>query len=231
MKQRVVSVVIIFLLIAIAQLGFSQERELTIEELYLQNAEIRIIREQAASQDRDMKLLALENIQEMLDQGKLSSGAPEAHFVLDYLSGEGLSHQVRENKRLINYYPEVRRRAVNLLGQLGGENAQRTLVNVLYEDVEPMVMAEAAYALGQLGNNADNEVSQAIANVILIQDNTSPDNNFAFASLLALDKLAASNGGLNDSQAFQAIIRIAQGNYLRKVRLKAVQVLDRLRQY
>jgi HEAT repeat protein len=227
MKQRAL---IIFLLL-VAPFGFAQERELTIEELYLQNAEIRIIREQAASQDRDMKLLALENVQEMLDGGKLSTGAPEAHFVLDYLSGEGLSHQVTENKRLINYYPEVRRRAVNLLGQLGGENSQQTLVTVLYNDIEPMVMAEAAYALGQLGSNENNEVSQAIANVILIQDGVTPDNNFAFASLLAFEKLAAANGGLNDSTAFEAIIRIAQGNYIKKVRLKAVQVLDKLRDY
>ena len=206
-------------------------QELTIEELYLQNAEIRIIREQAVSPDRDMKLLALENIQQMLDEGKISSGSPETHFVLDYLSGEGINREIRENRRLVNYYPEVRRRAVNLLGQLGGDNAKVTLVSVLRTDIEPMVMAEAAYALGQLGINEDNEVSQAIANTILEQDVVTPDNNFAYASLLAFEKLAESNNGLNDSATFEAIIRIAQGNYIRKVRVKAVQVLDMLRGY
>lgn len=231
MKKRALSVFLILVFAGLAQFGYSQERELTIEELYLQNAEIRIIREQAVSQDRDMKLLALENIQEMLDDGKLSTGAPEAHFVLDYLAGEGLSHQVRENKRLVNYFPEVRRQAANLLGQLGGENAQTTLVSVLYNDIEPMVKAEAAYALGQLGSNDDNMASQAIANVILLEEYALPDNNLAFASLLAFEKLAAANSGLNDSAAFEAIIRIAQGNYIRKVRLKAVQVLDSLRKY
>jgi HEAT repeat protein len=231
MKKRALSVFLILIFAMIAQIGYTQERELTIEELYLQNAEIRIIREQAVSQDRNMKLLALENIQEMLDDGKLSTGAPEAHFVLDYLAGEGLSHQVRENRRLVNYYPEVRRQAANLLGQLGGENAQTTLVMVLYDDIEPMVKAEAAYALGQLGTNEDNLASQAIANVILLEEYALPDNNLAFASLLAFEKLAVANSGLNDSAAFEAIIRIAQGNYIKKVRLKAVQVLDSLRRY
>jgi HEAT repeat protein len=231
MKNRALKGIVVLALLGVSQFGFSQDTELTIEELYLQNAEIRIIREQAASEDRELKLLALENIQELLDAGKLSTGAPEAHFVLDYLSGEGIDHQVRENRRLINYYPEVRRRAVNLLGQLGGENSQATLVSVLYNDIEPMVMAEAAYALGQLGNNEDNQVSQAIANVILIHDSVTPDNNFAFASLLSFEKLAAANGGLNDASAFEAIIRIAQGNYIKKVRLKAVQVLDKLRSF
>ena len=231
MKKRALAVFLILVFAGVAQFGYTQERELTIEELYLQNAEIRIIREQAVSQDRDMKLLALVNIQEMLDDGKLSTGAPEAHFVLDYLAGEGLSHQVRENRRLVNYYPEVRRQAANLLGQLGGENAQTTLVTVLYNDIEPMVQAEAAYALGQLGSNEENLASQAIANVILLEEYALPDNNLAFASLLAFEKLAAANNGLNDSAAFEAIIRIAQGNYIRKVRLKAVQVLDSLRRY
>ncbi len=231
MKKRALSVFLILVFASLTQIGYSQDRELTIEELYLQNAEIRIIREQAVSQDQDMKLLALENIQEMMDSGKLSTGAPEAHFVLDYLAGEGLSHQVRENRRLINYYPEVRRQAANLLGQLGGENSQLSLISVLYDDIEPMVKAEAAYALGQIGSNENNMVSQAIANVILLEEYALPDNNLAFASLLAFEKLAAANGGLNDSSAFEAIIRIAQGNYIKKVRLKAVQVLDSLRRY
>ena len=144
--------------------------DLTIEELYLQNAEIRLIREQAIMDDRDSKLIALENIQEMLDEGRLSDGAPEALFILDYLAAEGLSRTVKENNHLVNYYPEVRRRAVNLLGQVGGEAAKDTLIDVLLTDVEPMVLAEAAYALGTLGLNQNNETSRALAHVLLSQD-------------------------------------------------------------
>lgn len=205
--------------------------ELTIEEVYLQNAEIRIIREQAISQDRDMKLLALENIQQMIDDGKLSTGSPEAHAILDYLSGEGLTHQVRENRRLVNYYPEVRRRAVNLLGQLGGEQATNTLLSVLRDEIEPMVMAEAAYALGKIGTNKENQTSQTLAAVVLAQDAVAPDNNFAYAALLAFEKLAESNNGINDTVAVESVVRIAQGNYIRLVRQKALEVLDELRDY
>ena len=234
MKRKIIVTFLILLLLSTSP-AFSQTSsqgggELTIEQLYLQNAEIRIVREQAASEDRDMKLLALENIQSMIDNGLLSTGAPEAHYVLDYLSGEGIDREVRQNRRLVNYFPEVRRRSVNLLGQLGGEAAKETLIEVLRTDVEPMVLAEAAYALGRLGINDDNRASQAIANVILIQDTISTDNNLAFAALLAFEKLAQANNGLNDSAAFEAIIRIAQGNYIKSVRLKAVQVLTTLGQ-
>jgi len=205
--------------------------DLTIEELYLQNAEIRLIREQAVMDDRDSKLVALENIQEMLDGGRLSEGAPEALFILDYLAAEGLSRTVKENNHLVNYYPEVRRRAVNLLGQVGGEGAKDSLIDVLLTDVEPMVLAEAAYALGTLGLNQNNETTRALAHVLLSQDIVAPDNNFAFASLLAFEKIAEANNGIDDTLTFEAIIHIAQGSYIRSVKLKAVEVLDLLRSY
>ena len=146
-------------------------------------------------------------------------------------SGEGLTRLVRENNRLVNYYPDVRRRAVNLLGQLGTDEAKESIVSILLTDIEPMVLAEAAYALGTIGSNENNVVSQAIAAMLIVHDSAAPDNNFAFASLLAFEKLAEANGGLNDPVAFESIIRIAQGNYIRSVRLKAVEVLDLLRTY
>lgn len=234
MKKRIV--ISIVLAAAFASPSFSQQSgtetgQLTIEQLYLQNSEIRLIREQAVTQDRDMKLLALQNIQSMIDEGKLSTGAPEAHFILDYLAGEGLTRTVRESNRLVNYYPEVRRRAVNLLGKLGGAGATDSLIQALMTDIEPMVLAEAAYALGTIGENTDNEASQALAAVVLSQDAVAPDNNLAFASLLAFEKIAESNDGINDALAFKAIIRIAQGNYIRSVRLKAIEVIDALRSY
>ena len=58
-----------------------------------------------------------------------------------------------------------------------------------------------------------------------------PDSNFAFAVLLAFEKLAKANDGIESPEAFRAIIRIAQGNYVRDVKKKAVQVLDKLREY
>ena len=205
--------------------------EATIEELYLQSTEIRIINEQARNGDREMKIMALENIQEMIDAGRRSTGAPDAHYVLDYLAGEGIGHEIRENRRLINYYPEVRRRAANLLGKLGGENSKDSLLKILLSDNESMVLAEAAYALGQIGLNDNDEVTEILADVILSQDILNPDNNFAFASLLAYQKIARKNGGIDDPSAFEAIIRIAQGNYIKDVRMKAVQVLNELRTY
>ena len=205
--------------------------EPTIEEVYLQSTEIRLIREQAITLDRDMKLLALRNIEDMIDSGKVSTGSPDVHYILDYLAGEGTDTRVTENRRLVNYFPIVRKEACKLLGELGGENSKDTLINVLVQDDEPMVRAQAAYALGKIGMDDSGEVSRILTYAVLDQDVVNPDSNFAFAVLLALEKLAKANDGLDDPAAFQAIIRIAQGNYVRDVKRKAVQVMDLLREY
>ncbi len=235
--KRFISIALI-LILGITCSAFAQDSrssgdgaETTVEELYLRNMEIRIIREQAVTLDRDIKLLALKSIEEMIDDGKVSSGDPETHYVLDYLANEGIGHMVRENNRLVNNFPIVRKEACALLGELGGENSVNTLVLIMSNDNEPMVLSEAAYALGVIGLNEDNMVSSAIADAVLRQDALNPSDNFAYAALLAFQKIAVSNNGLRDPAAIRAVIAITQGNYIREVKTKANDVLNEMRKY
>ena len=232
MKNKGVLVIVIILFMlptAILAQNNSDDSEATVEELYLGNIEVMIIKEQAFSEDRDMKLLALENLESMIGENRVGEGDIEVHAVLEYLSLEGVGVQIRENRRLTNYFPEIRRRACNILGQLGGQISIDSLINVIIADEEPMVLSEAAYALGQIGKNENNQSTQAIAYALLSQDIMIPDNNFAFAALLAFEKIANYNGELSDPSAFRAIVRIAQGNYLKTVKLKANEVMNILR--
>ena len=208
----------------------STDKETTIEELYLQNMEIRIINEQAVSMDRDMKLLALNNIDQLITDGVVSDGDEGTHYILDYLAKEGIGREVRENRRLVNNFPVVRRDSCRLLGKLGGKNSIKTLISILLTDNEPMVLSEAVYALGQIGLNENNESSNAIAYAVTNR-NHKPSDNFAYASLLAFSKLAKSNNGIQDPSAFRAIILIAQGNYIKEVKFKANEVLNELLKY
>lgn len=235
--KRIVSIALILILGVSFSITAQDSRsgngdaETTVEELYLRNMEIRIIREQAVTMDRDMKLLALKNIEEMIEEGRVSSGDAETHYLLDYLANEGIGHMVRENNRLINNFPIVRKEACALLGQLGGENSVNSLLLIMSNDDEPMVLSEAAYALGVIGKNEDNMVSMAIADAVLRQDALNPSDNFAYAALLAFQKIASEGGGLQDPEAVRAIIAIAQGNYIREVKTKANDVLNELRKY
>lgn len=209
----------------------TNDKEKTIEELFLQNIELTVIVEMAVNQSREAKLDALAAIEDMISEGRAADSDRDLLAVLEYLSMEGNGVQMREAGLLINNFPEVRRRACESLGDLGGEIAKASLINVLLTEDEPMVLAEAAYALGTIGINEDNQVTQALSYSILGQNIMSPDNNYAFAVLLAFEKIAESNGGIADPSAIRALVRIQNGNYIKTVQRKAKSVIDKLRAY
>lgn len=205
-------------------------KEITIEELFLRSVEFQILREKAASDDFDVKMSALDDLQKRIDAGVSGTDTAQVEFVLEYLAMEGSGRVVRESGRQVNNFPEVRRRAANLLGRLGTEEAKDALIRTLLIDDEPMVKAEAAYGLGNLGLNPGNQVVQALEFAYNMEDPTAPDQNFGYAISLAIEKLAQKTpGGLKDPEAYRLLVKIAQGNYLRTVKAKALQVLDELK--
>lgn len=209
----------------------NERGEQTIEELYLsQDIELQIIRGQALSNDRELKFLALQSIRASVQDGTLTEDNPGLFIVLESLATEGTARQVRSEGAVINNYPEIRRQSAQLLGEIGGERSQQVLLTILQEDPEPMVLAEAVYALGTIGINDDNETLDNIV-FMLRRENAreTPDNNLAFASLLAMEKLAAAQGGISDPEAINVVLEVAAGSYVRDVRLKAIDVINKLR--
>ena len=172
----------------------------------------------------------------MFSDGKIKKGDPAIHNILDSLSGEGIKSVVTENRRKINYYPEVRRRACKLLGELGGEISRDTLIDITQKDDETMVLSQAVYALGIIGLNENNQALEAIAQVIDADANKlRVDDNLAIASLLAIEKIAKKNGGFEEEPdpffIFRSIIKIKEGNYSPNVKKWADMLLDRLKNY
>jgi len=132
--------------------------------------------------------------------------------VLEYLALEGSARTTREGGRLVNNFPEVRRRAANLLGRVGTDDAKNALVRVLLIDEEPVVKAEPHTRSGHR-EERQNEVVQALSYTYLKEDPSKPDNNFGYALCLAIEKLAKKSGGIKDPAAYQMLVRIAGGNY------------------
>jgi len=208
--------------------------ELTVEERFLRNVEFQVLREQAFSDDREMKLAVLDSIAKMVDEGRVSANDTQYMFMLEYLAMEGISRTVRDGSagaRILNAFPDVRRQACNLLGRIGGETATNALLTVLVRDDEYMVKSEAAYGLGQIGLDKNGEVVTTLIYTLDRIDSARPDNNFAMAVILAIEKLAAANNGLRDPVAYRTLVRIASGNYIRTVKQKALQTLEGLKAY
>ena len=209
-----------------AQAAGPATKEITIEELFLRSVEFQILREKAFSTDYDTKMEALDELDKKFTDGSTRDNATQVEFVLEYLAMEGSGRTAREDGRLVNNFPEVRRRAANMLGRIGTPEAKDALIRILLIDEEPMVKSESAYALGIIGLNPNNETVSALAFAYDRENPAKPDNNFAYAVTLALEKLAAKNKGLKDPAAFRTLVKISQGNYLRTVKAKALQVLE-----
>lgn len=211
---------------------FAQDK--TIEELYLQSSiETQIIKSEAESSSRDLKLIALNDLKIMNEEGRLNPDDPVIIDIVYSLANEGSNNIVKENGRVINNYPTVRREACELLGNIGGQLAAEALLLTLENETEPMVLAEAVVALGKNAEGDQNKITAMIIQVMHTQNAIQKDHNFAYAALVALEKIAKRNEGINNPEVFEEIAAIADpyNGYIPVVRDKAFEVLKELQKY
>jgi len=207
--------------------------QMTVEEKRLQSSvEVQVISSLVGENGRAEKFKALEYIRNMVDKGKVSEKNKEVVALLEELASEGTSKTVVEKGRVVNDFPDVRREAAELLGQVGGPQAREALINILVKDKEPMVISEAVYSLGIIGGGDQQaRIESSIVAIVKNQDVVKPDSNFAFAAVSALEMFGKKNNGKVSQEVFVALLRIQNGNYIRPVREKARQVLDGFTKY
>ncbi len=232
-KRFSVLVVSVFVMAVLSAAAVSAQsdsgQEMTVEESYLQESiEMMIIRETARADTREQKLIAMEYIADAIDRGNTNE---EIRQTLEYLSREGRKSISRENGRVINNFPDIRRQAAKYLGQIGTEEAQRALIEIIQFENEPMVIQEAIKSLGEIGTNENNETVDYIARVIRRFDNLNPDNLMAIATIDAFEKIARANDGINSPDVIQILARISEGNYISPVRERARQLIAELRTF
>ena len=207
----------------------SSNREMSVEQSYLQESvELMIIREQSRADSRDMKLVALEYINDAINRGNRGE---EIRSSLEYLGLEGVVNQTRENGRLVNNYPDIRTRAATYLGMIGTPQAKDSLIKMVLADNEPMVLTEAIKSLAKIGINENDETVNAISWIVTRYDVLNPDNLLALSAIEAYEKIAEANNGIKDPAAIRTLIRIAEGHYNRPVQERAKQALAELRKY
>lgn len=207
-----------------AQQQSGAKSETSAESDYLSSVEDLVIRDLAASEDRDSKNLALQYLEEAVDGGRVT---PDMQRALDSLAGEGITSQSRTNGRLMNNYPEIRAKACEILGKVATEESKLSLTKIALADTEPMVISAAIRSLGDIGMNDNDDVVNAIAwankkNAVL-----NPTSSMAFEVLVAYEKIADS---VQDKSAMiQSVGQIATNyKYATPVRTKALELLKKL---
>jgi len=230
LKRVFILLVTAVIIVSTAAAQNNSRSEMSVEESYLRESiELMVIRETARAYTREQKLIALEYIGEALDHGNTND---EIRQTLDYLSREGRASTARENGRIVNNFPDVRRQSAKYLGQIGTEEARKTLIEVISFENEPLVIQEAIKSLGDIGSNPNNETVMHISWVMNRYTNTlGPDNLMALATIDAFEKIAKKNNGFNSPEALRTLILISEGIYVTPVRERAKQLIADLRTY
>jgi len=220
-------------LLLIPYFGFSQadaSTGKTIEEKKLESSvEVQVLSSLAAEPTRPEKLQALDFIEKMINDKKVSDQSADVIGLLSDLGTDGSSNKVYQNGRLVNDFPDVRRRAVELMGRIGGDQVRSELLTIAQKDKEPMVIAEAVYALGNIPTADEaqrNYVALVIAHIVTVQDAVNPDNSLAFSAVTAIKALGKNSSGKVNPEVFSALVRIQNGNYVVPVRNLARDVIN-----
>lgn len=200
------------------------ESETSVEDEYLNDVDGDIIMTLAESDDYDNKLVALQYLASALDDGNDSEAVVKA---LDKLAGEGLTSQTRENGRLVNNYPEIRRQACLLMSKVPTQHSVNTLVSIAISDGEPMVVAAAVNSLGEIGINDNDETVDAISFANRRNQVLNPTSSLALEVLNAFEKLADKTE--NKKAMIDCIARISTDyHYVTPVRQKAYSLLKKI---
>lgn len=205
--------------------------EVTVEEEYFGSNEDMIISEMSQVDDYETKLLTLQYIKTALDAGR-SSPAIEAS--LQSMAGEGVFNESRTGRRQTNNYTEVRRQACIMLGQTSGLSDEQlkarkdTIMRLLRDEGEPMVLSAAIYALGNIGINNNDDVVDQIAMIHKRFSILNPTDSLAYSVLDAFGKLAPTVK--NSSSFVETVASIATNySYVILVRQKAKELLFSLK--
>ncbi len=206
------------------QQSVQKSNESSVESEYLSSVEDVVITELANSEERDNKLVALQYLENAVNEGRAT---PDMMRALDSLAGEGITSQARTNGRLVNNFPDIRAKACDILANVKTEESKDTLVKIALADNEPMVITAAIRSLGEIGINNNDEVSETIAwaqkkNAVL-----NPTSSLALEVLIAYEKIADSVE--NKGPMIQAVGQIATNyRYVTPVRTRALELLKKL---
>ena len=213
----------ILISILVGAIVFSQ----TIEDKLLKKREQRLLNYyyQARSGGRTSKLETLTSILSEYDESKYSDKDQKLVDLVVYLTEEGSTRQEFENNRIINDFPEVRREACIVLAKIGGDQARDALINVIANDQNSMVKAEALKSLAIV---KDNQTGKALRAIVYVYKSTyQPDPNLVMAIIEAITAIAKGNTDVyGDAVLILSEIQVAQ--YPRLIREAAFNAIKKL---
>ena len=175
--------------------------------------------------DRTQKSAILDDILNNFDKFGFSENDKELLQMVSYLAEEGSIRQEYENNRLINDYPDVRRKSVQVLARIGGDSARDALINILHTDQNPAVKAEVCNALAKVKDNKDGKALNAL---VYIYRSTYRPDPYLIQSIITAVKQIATTDASAYADAIYVLSEIQMGSHQRKIREEAYNAIQEL---
>ena len=196
-----------------------------------ERAEVHILHARATSPDPMLQRQALSRVRTLVEDNDPVSRFPEVTEIISLLVLEpyrvARSGGDAEERSSRTGNPNVRIRALELLGRIGGPQAYEVVVESLRVERDPAVRAAALYVLPRLGVRPGPELPAILSRAI---QRSSDDTASLRAALASVRTLHARYGFMDTPELFTAVIDVAQGPHTATLRRDAFEVLELLRE-
>jgi hypothetical protein len=220
--KKTIFPLLIFLLLTINFSLFGQNSESP-------NSRLNVLESLAKTNDRETKMLALESLKELIDQGMTGDSSERILELLTILANEGITNITYEGMKRGLEFPQVRTEAATLLGETKDERALNPLVNIIFYDNNSQTIIAAIQALSLLEPDNDGKMATAFARIL---KNTRLIYNNEELIQFTLEAVAASapkNANIfNNQDIIEGLEFVSQSSagYGRKTRKRAEEVMD-----
>ena len=191
---------------------------------------LRSIESLVVSYDRAAQRMGIRALADRAENGQVDPDSDEYVEVASTALRSGVGN-ISNNPSLLpdSYHPLVRIEAAYALGQSSHPRAQTYLITTLRTDPEPSVQAATMLGLAEQGVDPDGRISYEIAAAIQKELKVRADEGMLFQGLLAIETLTET-AGTDDLNSIvrETVVEIATSGLSRRVREKAITVLNKL---
>lgn len=169
----------------------------------------------------------LEELQRRIDAGALGKSRWYVRRLLEKIASVGILHPVVEGNAVVNDFPTIRARAVELLGGMASLDVRGFLIRLLGEESDPYAAAKEIEALGRIGSDENGGSTRAIAAAMahFADRGGSSADRVAKATVAALGSIERYEGTIPDVSGRSALLGIYRGPYRETLRSAAFALL------
>lgn len=177
---------------------------------------------------REAKLLALDIINEMIYEEE--DVRPYLPVLLGELASEGTLKANFESGRVVNDFPEIRRTASEMLGDVGTLQSGDLLVRLLTFEYDSTVQLSMIRALGALMSDRNGLATAAVSSIVMedLRRRERPDSRIARETLSTVASVYEYHGEMPHESGYEVLFEIYRGAYPKDVREMALAVMRRM---